>query len=95
MNQRWLERSPIPADKARYGAFTVLAEEAEKAVRALIEESTGAPEGSEARKVGDLYASFMDEERISEVGLAPLHTMFHPINAAILPLSISSISSSR
>lgn len=82
MNKRWLDRSPIPADKARYGAFTVLAEEAEKAVRALIEESTGAPEGSEARKVGDLYASFMDEERISEVGLAPLHTMFHPINAA-------------
>ena len=64
MNKRWLDRSPIPADKARYGAFTVLAEEAEKAVRALIEESTGAPEGSEARKVGDLYASFMDEERI-------------------------------
>ena len=82
MNKRWLDRSPIPADKARYGAFTVLAEEAEKAVRALIEESTGAPEGSEARKVGDLYVSFMDEERISEVGLAPLHTMFHPINAA-------------
>ena len=82
MNQRWLERSPIPADKARYGAFTVLAEEAEKAVRALIEDATSAPEGSEARKVGDLYTSFMDEARIGEVGLAPLHSMFPVINAA-------------
>ncbi len=82
MNHRWLERSAIPDDKARYGAFTVLAEEAEKAVRAIIEQSTKAPEGSEARKVGDLYRSFMDEERIEEVGLAPLHELFQRISAA-------------
>ena len=81
MNQRWLERSTIPADKARYGAFTILAEEAEKAVRAIIEEATNAPDGSEARKVGDLYTSFMDEARISEVGLAPLHSMVERISA--------------
>lgn len=82
MNHRWLERSAIPDDKARYGAFTVLAEEAEKAVRAIIEQSAKAPEGSEARKVGDLYTSFMDEERIEEVGLAPLHKLFQRIYAA-------------
>ena len=39
MNGRWIERSDIPADKARYGAFTVLAEEAEKAVLDIIERS--------------------------------------------------------
>lgn len=82
MNQRWLERSKIPADKARYGAFTILAEEAEKAVRTIIEASQKAPEGSEAKKVGDLYASFMDEKRIEEVGLAPLHALVQRIEAA-------------
>ena len=72
MNGLWLERSEIPADKSRYGAFTVLSEEAEKAVRDIIEDATTAPEGSEARKVGDLFSSFMDEARIEDVGVAPV-----------------------
>lgn len=72
MNGVWLERCEIPADKSRYGAFTVLSEEAEKAVRAIIDKATTAPPGSEARKVGDLFSSFMDEARIEDVGVAPV-----------------------
>lgn len=75
MNGLWLERSEIPADKSRYGAFTVLSEEAEKAVRAIIDTSTDAAAGTEARKVGDLFTSFMDEDRIETVGPAPLVDM--------------------
>jgi len=67
-NGRWLERTEIPSDKARYGSFYILAEEAEKAVRAIIEEARSAPEGTEPRKFGDLYTSFMDEERIEQLG---------------------------
>ena len=83
MNGRWLERSEIPADKSRYGAFTVLAEEAEKAVLAIIERAKTAPAGSEAKKVGDLYESFMDEARIEEVGFRPLQDMMARIAAAL------------
>ena len=75
MNGLWLERTEIPADKSRYGAFTVLSEEAEKAVRDIIEDATKAPAGSEARKVGDLFSSFMDEARIEDVGVAPVLAM--------------------
>jgi len=82
MNGRWLDSSTIPADKARYGAFTVLAEEAEQAVRAIITESASAAQGSPARKVGDLYASFMDEQRIESVGLEPLLTVLEEIAGA-------------
>lgn len=82
MNGRWIERSEIPADKARYGSFTVLAEEAEKAVRGIIERSQSADEGSEAGKVGDLYSSFMDEQRIEAVGLAPLVALLDEVDAA-------------
>ena len=82
MNGRWLERSPIPDDKARFGAFTIIAEEAEKAVRTILEEAATAPEGSEARKAGDLFASFMDEDRIEKLGLAPLHGVFAQITEA-------------
>ncbi len=83
MNGLWLERSEIPADKSRYGAFTVLAEEAEKAVLDIIERAKSAPAGSEAKKVGDLYESFMDEARIEEVGLRPLQDMIARIEAAL------------
>lgn len=75
MNGRWLDRSSIPPDKSRFGAFTVLSEEAEKAVRDIIATATEGAEGTEARKVGNLFASFMDEDRIEEVGLEPLQAM--------------------
>ena len=72
VNGRWIERTEIPSDKARYGSFYLLAEEAERAVRDIIVESQNAEPGTEARKVGDLYASFMDEERVAAVGAEPL-----------------------
>jgi putative endopeptidase len=68
VNGKWIDRTPIPDDKARYGSFYILAEEAEKAVREIIVESQGAEPGTEARKIGDLYASFMDEGRIEARG---------------------------
>lgn len=81
MNGRWIERSAIPEDKARYGAFTILAEAAENAVRELILEAQNAPSGSQARKVGDLYASFMDKARIKKVGLSRLREVIDGIEA--------------
>jgi putative endopeptidase len=72
VNGRWLERTEIPADRARDGAFRVLAEEAENAVREIVEEAASAPEGSEERKFGGLYASFMDADRAEQLGPEPI-----------------------
>jgi putative endopeptidase len=72
VNGKWIARTEIPADKARYGSFIVLYEEAEKAVREIIEESQAAEPGTEARKVGDLYASFMNEDRVELLGATPI-----------------------
>ena len=82
MNGRWIERSDIPADKARYGAFTVLAEEAEKAVLDIIERSGDVDASTEAGKVGDLYASFMDEKHIEDLGHAPLLPLLEEVSLA-------------
>ena len=73
-NGAWLARTEIPADRGRYGSFDMLREQAEADVRAIITEvAEGSPEpGSVAAKVGDLYASFMDEERIEALGTDPL-----------------------
>jgi len=72
VNGRWLARTEIPADRARYGSFAILADEAETAVREIVEAAASAPEGSEERKFGDLYASFMDAERAEQLGSQPI-----------------------
>lgn len=81
VNGRWVARTPIPADKARYGSFMVLAEEAEKAVREIIEHAQSAEPGTLEKKVGDLYASFMDSERIEALGAAPLAPLLAEVDA--------------
>jgi putative endopeptidase len=72
VNGEWLARTEIPADLAGYGSFRILTEEAEKAVRDIVEEARSAPEDSEERKFGDLYASFMDADRAELLGSQPI-----------------------
>lgn len=81
VNGRWITRTQIPADKARYGSFYVLAEEAEKAVRDIIEESKDAEPGTEQRKFGDLFTSFLDTERIEKLGAEPLKPALAEVDA--------------
>ncbi|WP_426751899.1 M13 family metallopeptidase [Myxococcus sp. Y35] len=71
-NGRWVQRTEIPSDRSSYSMFTTLAEQADQRNRQLIESQSQAPEGSEARKVGDIFASFMDEAAIEAKGAAPL-----------------------
>ncbi|THG29434.1 M13 family metallopeptidase [Naasia lichenicola] len=72
VNGRWIERTEIPADRARYGSFYLLAEEAERAVRDIIIEAQDSEPGTEERKFGDLYSSFIDEETVEKLGSAPI-----------------------
>ena len=81
-NGSWLKRTEIPADQSRWGSFNILNLEAQTRTRALIEDAakTSAP-GSEARKVGDFYAGFMDEAGIEAKGIAPLKDQLSAIAA--------------
>lgn len=76
VNGRWIARTEIPADKARYGSFAVLAENAEAAVRDLImglpAPAPGSPIATEADKIAALYASFMDVDRVDALGAQPI-----------------------
>src|SRR5690606_14923477 len=72
VNGAWLERTEIPGDKARWGSFHLLAEQAEEDVRAIIEESQDAAQGTLERKIGDLFTSFMDAARIDAAGVQPI-----------------------
>ncbi|RKR75746.1 M13 family metallopeptidase [Frondihabitans australicus] len=80
VNGKWIAATEIPEDKARWGSFYVLAEAAEKAVREIIDESQKAEPGTEARKVGDLFASFLDEEKVESLGRAPIEALLASVD---------------
>jgi putative endopeptidase len=72
-NGEWLKHTPIPADKSNYGTFVALTDFAQANLRARIEEAAAeGAVGSEARKVGDFYASYLDAQRLAERGWQPL-----------------------
>jgi putative endopeptidase len=74
VNGGWVARTQIPSDRALHGTFRILADDAEQHLRAIVQEAAAsdAAAGTPARKVGDLYAAFMDVDRVRELGLAPV-----------------------
>jgi len=74
VNGRWLAEYAIPADRATDGAFRQLFDRAEEQVRDLIIEAGGggAAPGTDQQRIGDLYASFLDEDAVERRGLQPL-----------------------
>ena len=75
VNGKWLAEAKIPADRSVDGAFYKLRDKSESDLRAIIEATSTSgqqPAGSEAQKVGDLYASFINEARAEELALTPV-----------------------
>jgi putative endopeptidase len=71
----WLKSVAIPDDRASWGAFNVANEAVQVQLKTIIEDAdktANKKAGSDAQKVGDLYASFMDMQKRDALGLAPL-----------------------
>ena len=85
LNGKWLDSFQIPADKGSYGSFTYLYDITQEQLRGIVEGLGGSGSGSgsdaEARKITDLYASFMDESRLEALGLKPVQAEFAAIDA--------------
>ncbi|MGN2635118.1 M13 family metallopeptidase [Nocardia takedensis] len=84
VNGKWLTEHAIPADRAVDGAFLALRDQAELDVQKIIlDAAAGDPEpGSDARKIGDLYTSFMDTDAVAAVGLGPIAPELEAVRAA-------------
>jgi len=82
-NGAWLKATEIPADRAAYGVAGLVTERTSQRTAELIqrEEKAHAPAGSVAQKVGDYYASYMDEAAIEAKGLTPLRPTLDRIHA--------------
>ncbi|MFC4556187.1 M13 family metallopeptidase [Georgenia faecalis] len=84
INGTYIREHTIPADRARDGAFMVLRDLSEQRVRDIITDAAAddAVTG-EAKQIGDLYASFMAEERIEALGTGPLQPDLELVTAAL------------
>jgi putative endopeptidase len=83
VNGAWLKRTEIPADASAWGSFSELTERSREALHTILEDAarSNAAPGTEERKVGDLYATFMDTARIEQLGISPLEGEFKTIAA--------------
>ncbi|WP_374549307.1 M13 family metallopeptidase [Flavobacterium sp.] len=83
VNGNWNKTTKIPADKSSYGAFDMLLDKSEKDVKAIIEEAAKGnnAEGSDAQKIGDFFASYMDRKERDAIGLKPLQKEFAAVDA--------------
>jgi endothelin-converting enzyme/putative endopeptidase len=74
VNGSWAKRTEIAADRTFVGIDSVLNDQIERDVRAIVEDMASKPAaaGTPERQVGDYYASFMDQAAIDKAGTAPL-----------------------
>jgi len=84
LNGKWLARTEIPSDKSSWGSFEKLDDDTKPQLRAIIEAAAADPNkqpGTDAQRIGDFFASYMDEARLEELRLAPLKADFDRVAA--------------
>ena len=88
-NGAWLKNHPVPASESRWASFTILQEDNQKNLRAILERAAALKTPSAIEKqVGDFYASGMDEAGIDAAGATPLAPELARITALKTPAEI-------
>jgi putative endopeptidase len=93
VNGKWLANTPIPADKASYDSWHKLDDEARDQLHGIVDRLLTAPESGDTdeQKIADLYASFMDEAVLEQLGLKPLDAEFARIDSLHSKRQIASL----
>ena len=84
VNGRWLDSYQLKDYETSYGSFNMLRDQSEAQVHAIIEELQQRKDlapGSEAQKVRDYYASYMDRATRDAAGIKPLQPVLDKIAA--------------
>jgi len=73
LNGKWLKTAEIPADKSSWGSFAKLRDDTLPQLRDIIEglQKQKGLKGDE-QKIADLYASYMNEAKLDQLGTKPL-----------------------
>ena len=78
VNGTWQAKTTIPADRSSYGMFHALQDLSLQRSRTILDEAASTP----GTKIGDYYASFMDEAAVEAKGLAPVQPWLDAIAKA-------------
>ena len=87
----WIARMQIPADRASVGVFAELADRSSKQVASIIADAakSHAAANTDARRIADLYASYMDEGAIESHGIGPLKQYLAAIDGIHNPTDLA------
>jgi putative endopeptidase len=77
---QWLSNNPIPADRPRWGRFDELQERNLEVLRRILDAAAKGTDPS-SRKIGDYYATCMDEATINARGRQPLDANLQQVAA--------------
>ncbi|TKB45642.1 M13 family metallopeptidase [Thalassotalea mangrovi] len=78
----WYDNFEMPADKTRYGAFSVLAERSDDQVKAIIDEIAVRDDlNAEEQLIADFYNAYMDVETLNALGIKPIEPLLNDISA--------------
>lgn len=83
VNNKWIAAHPIPADKAKFGAFYMLDDNSLNTLHAAMEAAAkaNAAKGTNTQKVGDFWATGMDTVAIEKAGYEPIKPWLEKINS--------------
>jgi putative endopeptidase len=79
----WVKTNPIPPEYSRWGTFNILQQHNEEILKGILEDAAENPKKNNDanwQKIGDFYASCMDEDQIEATGTKPLDTEFARID---------------
>ena len=78
----WIDTNQIPADRTSWGTFVVLADEAERRLKGIVDGlPANAAAGTNEQKVGDFYRAYLDTDAIEKAGLTPVKPYLDAIAA--------------
>jgi len=83
LNGQWLRDYQLPADKGAVGSFTAIQDRTEEQLRSIVDglDQTAGNDDADAKKLADLYASYMNEAQLETLGVKPLLAEFAAIDA--------------
>ena len=72
----WLDKNPVPADRARWGKFDELAESNMERLKTILDSAAADKTATgDRRRVGDFYSSCMDTASIEASGAKPVQPL--------------------
>ena len=79
-----IDKIVIPPDRSSYGNYQALEDLSQRQIHAIVQDAAAMRASTSTRdgKIGAFYLAFMNEERVEELGVAPIKSDLAEVSAA-------------